>query len=287
MEKLDGKLLSSKIKDEVKAVSDSYYKTPILAVITVGDDEASKVYVNNKRKACEYVGMSMMHFRYSESDKEESIIKKIKELNKDNTVNGIILQLPVPKGFDENKLINTISPQKDVDGLTFISQGKLLNGVETFVPCTPKGIIELLDYYKIDLEGKHVVVVGRSNLVSKPVMLECLKRNATISMCHSKTKNLSDYTKTADVLIVATGKKYLIDSKMVKDGVIIIDVGITREDGKLYGDVNPDVESKASYLTPVPGGVGPMTVAMLLKNTMIAYQNQNDHEDLGPTLKLK
>jgi len=276
MEKLDGKLLSNKIKDEVKALADSYHQTPILAVITIGENSASEVYVKNKRLACEYVGMSMMHFRYTENDKEEKIIKKIKELNRDKSVNGIILQLPIPNSFNERTIINTISSEKDVDGLTDISQGRLLNNEEAFVPCTPKGIIELLDHYKINLEGKHVVIVGRSNLVGKPLMIECLKRNATVSICHSKTKNLKEYTTSADILVVAVGKKYLIDESMVKKDSVIIDVGINREDGKIYGDVNPNVISKVSYLSPVPGGVGPMTVCMLLKNTMIAYLNQNN-----------
>ena len=276
MEKLDGKLLSAKIKDEVKAESDNYKQTPILAVVTVGDDEASKVYVENKRKACEYCDMSMMHFSYDEKTSESKIIKKIKELNKDSNVNGIILQLPIPKKYNTMKILNTISPLKDVDGLTDISQGKLLTGEETFIPCTPKGILEIFDYYKIELEGKHVVVVGRSELVGKPIMLECIKRNATVTMCHSKTVNLKKYTKDADILIVAVGKKHLIDKTMIKEGAVIIDVGITRIEGKIYGDVNPNVEAKASYVTPVPGGVGPMTVAMLLKNTLIAYKLQND-----------
>ena len=287
MEKLDGKLLSSKIKDEVKALADAYKQTPILAVITIGNDEASKVYVKNKRIACEQVGMSMMHFSYDSNYSEEKIIKKIKELNKDSSVNGIILQLPVPDNFNEKELINTISPEKDVDGLTYISQGKLLNNEDTFVPCTPKGIIELLDYYNIQIEGKHVVVIGRSNLVSKPVLLECLKRNATVTMCHSRTQDLEYYTKSADILIVAVGKKYLIDKDMVKENAVIVDVGITRENGKIYGDVNPNVESVASFVTPVPGGVGPMTVSMLLKNTMTAYLNQNGIKEVGPTLSLK
>ena len=278
MELLDGKLLSSKIKDEVKAGADSYHLTPILAVITIGDDEASKVYVENKRKACEYVGMSMMHFDYADCVKESVVIRKIKELNKDKTVSGIILQLPLPKGFDEKKILNTINPLKDVDGLTELSQGKLLMGEDCFIPCTPKGILEIFDYYKIDLEGKHVVIVGRSNLVGKPLMIECIKRNATVTMCHSKTQDLAHYTKDADILVVAVGKKYLIDKTMVKKGVVIIDVGITRIEKKIYGDVNPDVESVASYLTPVPGGVGPMTVAMLMKNTLIAYKKLNDPE---------
>ena len=279
MERLDGKLLSAKIKDEVKAGADSYKQTPILAVLTIGDDEASKVYVENKRKACEYCGMSMMHFDYADCVKESVVIKKIKELNKDKSVNGIILQLPIPKRFNTKKILNTISPDKDVDGLTDISQGKIMGGNATFIPCTQKGILEIFDHYKIDLEGRHVVVIGRSDLVGKPIMLECINRNATVTMCHSKTKDLKKYTKDADVLIVAVGHKHLIDKSMIKEGAVIIDVGINRIDGKIYGDVNHDVEEKASYVTPVPGGVGPMTVAMLLKNTFIGYKKQNNIED--------
>lgn len=278
MKLLDGKLLSNKIKDEVKARCESYYKTPILAVISIGNNEESEIYINNKRKACEYIGMSMLHLRFDNNTKEEKIIKKIKSLNKDKSINGIIVQLPIDKKYDENKIVNSISPSKDVDGLTSISLGKLINNEETFVPCTPKGIIELLDYYKINLEGKHVVIVGRSNLVGKPLMIECLKRNATVSICHSKTDNLSAYTKIADVLIVCAHKKYLIDYTMIKKDAIIIDVGINKEEGKIFGDVNPNVEKKASFITPVPGGVGPMTVSMILKNTMIAYEMQNKEE---------
>lgn len=278
MELLDGKLLSAKIKDEIKMDADQYHLTPILAVITIGDDEASKIYVDNKRKACEYVGISMMHFDYADCVKESVVIKKIQELNKDKTVSGIILQLPLPEGYDSKKIINNISPLKDVDGLTELSQGRLLNNQDGFVPCTPKGIIEIFDYYKINLEGKHVVVVGRSKLVGRPTMVECLKRNATVTICHSKTKDLAHYTKDADILIVAVGKKHLINASMVKKGVVIIDVGISRVDGKIYGDVNPNTYDLASFVTPVPGGVGPMTVAMLMKNTLIAYKKVNNIE---------
>ena len=278
MELLDGKLLSAKIKDEIKMDADQYHLTPILAVITIGDDEASKIYVDNKRKACEYVGISMMHFDYADCVKESVVIKKIQELNKDKTVSGIILQLPLPEGYDSKKIINNISPLKDVDGLTELSQGRLLNNQDGFVPCTPKGIIEIFDYYKINLEGKHVVVVGRSKLVGRPTMVECLKRNATVTICHSKTKDLAHYTKDADILIVAVGKKHLINASMVKKGVVIIDVGISRVDGKIYGDVNPNTYDLPSFVTPVPGGVGPMTVAMLMKNTLIAYKKVNNIE---------
>ena len=276
---LDGKNLSAKIKDEVLAGASSYKKTPVLAVISIGENEASKIYIRNKMKACEYVGISFLHIHYNENESEDKIIKKIKSLNKDANVNGIMIQLPLPEKFNTDKLLNTISDDKDVDGLGFLTQGKMFNKKPSFIPCTPKGIIEILDYYKIDLEGKHVVVVGRSNLVGKSVMIECLNRNATCTICHSKTKDLGYFTKQADVLIVAVGKKNLIDKSMVKDGVIIIDVGINRDGDKICGDVNPNVSDKCSYLTPVPGGVGPMTVSMLLKNTLIAYKKQNGIED--------
>lgn len=277
---LDGKSLSAKIKDELKGNINSYVQTPILAVITIGDDAASEVYVKNKRKACEYVGMSFLHLDYASCVKEEVVIKKIKQLNKDKSINGIILQLPIPDNFNVSKIINTIDPSKDVDGLTNTQAGKLIQNEKCLMPCTPKGIMEILKEYKIELEGKHVVIVGRSILVGKPLMLECINKNATVTMCHSKTRDLKSYTKDADILIVAAGKKYLIDKTMIKKGSIIIDVGINRENGKLFGDVNPNVEEVCGYLTPVPGGVGPMTVAMLLKNTFEAYKNQNGIIDM-------
>ena len=277
---LDGKSLSAKIKDELKGNINSYVQTPILAVITIGDDAASEVYVKNKRKACEYVGMSFLHLDYASCVKEEVVIKKIKQLNKDKSINGIILQLPIPDNFNVSKIINTIDPSKDVDGLTNTQAGKLIQNEKCLMPCTPKGIMEILKEYKIELEGKHVVIVGRSILVGKPLMLECINKNATVTMCHSKTRDLKSYTKDADILIVAAGKKHLIDKTMIKKGSVIIDVGINREDGKLFGDVNPNVEEVWGYLTPVPGGVGPMTVAMLLKNTFEAYKNQNGIIDM-------
>ena len=275
MQILDGKGLSAKIKDDLKNEMDAYVQTPILAVISIGDNEASKVYIKNKKIACEYVGMSFIHISYPDSIDEKKVIKKIKDLNKDKNINGIILQLPIPKHYNAEEIINAIDPEKDVDGLTNISKGRLFNNCDSIVPCTPKGIIELLDYYKIPIASKNVVIVGRSNLVSKPLFIEFLKRDATVTMCHSKTKDLKEHTKNADILVVATGNKYLIDKSMVKKDSVIIDVGINREDGKLYGDVNPNVEEVCSYLTPVPGGVGPMTVVMLLKNTFEAYKKQN------------
>lgn len=276
MEILNGKDLSAKIKDEIKCASEEHTQTPILAVITIGDDAASAVYVRNKKKACEYVGFSFMHFDYLSEVKESVVIRKIKELNRDKTVNGILLQLPIPEHFNLEKIINTIDPRKDVDGLTTTNMGKLLSGNYGMIPCTPRGILEILDYYNVSLEGKNVCVIGRSHLVGKPIAMLCCDRNATVSICHSKTKNLKDYTSKADILIVAVGKKWLIDKSMIKKDAVIIDVGINSVEGKLYGDVNPNVEEKCSMLTPVPGGVGPMTVACLLKNTYQAYKEMND-----------
>lgn len=280
MEIMDGKNLSNIIKDDLRKEISMYVQTPILAVITIGDDEASKVYVNNKRKSCEQVGISFMHFDYLSEVKESVVINKIKELNKDVSVNGIIVQLPIPDNFNVDKIINTIDVSKDVDGLTNESKIRRMNNKSSLIPCTTKGILELLDYYKINMESKRVVVVGRSELVGTPTYQECLKRNATVTICHSKTKDLGSITKEADILIVATGHKYLIDKNMIKEGCVIIDVGISRDNGKLYGDVNPNVSGKCSYLTPVPGGVGPMTVVMLLKNTFIAYKSQHGVKDV-------
>lgn len=280
MEIMDGKNLSNIIKDDLRKEISMYVQTPILAVITIGDDEASKVYVNNKRKSCEQVGISFMHFDYLSEVKESVVINKIKELNKDVSVNGIIVQLPIPDHFNVDKIINTIDVSKDVDGLTNESKARRMNNKESLIPCTTKGILELLDYYKINIESKRVVVVGRSELVGTPTYQECLKRNATVTICHSKTIDLGSITKEADILIVATGHKYLIDKNMIKEGCAIIDVGISRDNGKLYGDVNPNVSDKCSYLTPVPGGVGPMTVVMLLKNTFIAYKSQHGVKDV-------
>lgn len=279
MNKIDGRGLSAKIKDELKGRIESYVKKPILAVITVGDDEASKIYVDNKRRTAEYVCMSFLHIKFNDGEKEQTVIEKIKELNNDKSINGIIVQLPLPKGYNEDKIINTIDYTKDVDGLTEISMSKLLIGSPSFIPCTTRGIMEIFDYYKIDLEGKNVVIVGRSNLVGKPTFIEFLKRNATVTLCHSKTKDLKSFTKKADILVVACGKKYLIDKSMVKKEAVIIDVGINRVDGKIYGDVNPNVENYVSYITPVPGGVGPMTVVCLLQNTFEAYKLQNGIKD--------
>lgn len=268
---LDGKNLSAKIKDEIKGNVESYKETPVLAVVTIGDDPASKIYVNNKKKACEYVGMSFLHLSFDETVSEEKVIKKIKELNKDKFINGIIVQLPLPKKFNEDRIVNTVDINKDVDGFR--------NG-SAFVPPVAYGVMEIFDYYKINLEGKNVVVIGRSKAVGIPMVRECLKRNATVTICHSKTENLKQYTKNADILIVAAGKKNIISKSMIKKDAVIIDVGINRANKKICGDVNPNVMDKCSYLTPVPGGVGPMTVVMLVKNTFKAYKKQNGIIDM-------
>ncbi|MGM9878133.1 MAG: bifunctional 5,10-methylenetetrahydrofolate dehydrogenase/5,10-methenyltetrahydrofolate cyclohydrolase [Bacilli bacterium] len=276
---LNGKELSAKLKDELKGKIASHIQTPILAVITIGDDEASKIYVKNKKRECEYVGISFLHFDYVYNVKESVVLNKIKELNKDKSINGILLQLPIPDNYDVNKLLNAIDPIKDVDGLTLLNKGKLIEGSDGIIPCTPKGIMELFNHYKIELEGKNVVVIGRSKLVGFPVAIECMKRNATVTVCHSKTKELSFYTSNADIIITACGKKWLIDKGMIKKDVVIIDVGIIREENHIYGDVNPDVKELCSAMSPVPGGVGPMTVISLLINTYESYKVMNGIKD--------
>lgn len=272
---LDGKQVSTIIKQELKKEIKSFMIKPCLAVIQIGNDEASNVYINSKQKSCEEVGIWFKHIKYDSFTEELEIINKIKELNNDEYVDGILLQLPVPDKFDSKKLIKYISSAKDVDGLNDINVGKLVNGKKCLVSCTPSGIIELLNHYNIDLVGKNVVIIGRSNLVGKPLVSLFLNNDATVTICHSKTINLEKHTKEADILVAAIGKKHFIKEHMVKDNAIVIDVGINREEGRLYGDVDFDnVSKKASYITPVPGGIGPMTVAMLLKNVVKSYKNK-------------
>lgn len=264
---LNGKELSNKIKEDLKLKISKLDKKPHLVVIQVGNLEASNIYVNSKRKSCEEVRINFTHIKFEENVEENIVIDKINELNVSD-VDGILLQLPLPKQLDENKILNMINPNKDVDGLTEVNMGKLFKGNNNFVPCTALGIIELLKYYKIDLNC-HAVVIGRSNLVSKPVTQLLLQENATITECHSYTKDLEKYTKQADILIVAAGVKDLIKPNMIKEDAVVIDVGISRVDGKIYGDVEKE-NLNCSY-TPVPGGVGPMTVAMLLCNVYQSY----------------
>ena len=277
MSNIDGKIISTKIKEELKAEIKTYMIKPCLAVIRIGNDEASNVYISAKQKACSEVGIYLKHIKFDEDSREIEIINKIIELNNDEYVHGILLQLPIPEKFNEEKLINYISRNKDVDGLTDINVGKLINNKKCLVSCTPQGIIKLLEESDVSIPGKNVVIVGRSKLVGKPLISLFLNNDATVTVCHSKTNNLKEFTKNADILVVAVGKKHLITEDMVKKDSVVIDVGINRIDGKLYGDVDyENVKNKVSLITPVPGGVGPMTVAMLLCNVNTVYKNLNN-----------
>ena len=280
MEKIiNGKEISKKIKEEIKKEVGGFPSKPSLVVIQVGNDEASNIYINTKKKACIEVGIKVYHLKYNENVAEEFLIEKIKKLNNDQKIDGILLQLPLPQNLNATKIIKHIDPSKDVDGLTSANIGKLMNNSNGLIPCTPLGIMELLKAYDVKIEGKHVVIVGRSTLIGKPLISLFLNNNATITICHSKTKNLSEYTKQADILVVAVGKKHLINRNMIKEGVIIIDVGINRVANKLYGDVDfSNVLDKVSLITPVPGGVGPMTVTMLLKNVVNRYKKRHHSE---------
>ena len=267
---LDGKKLRDKIFEELKAKVDEMPVKPSLAVILAGDDPSSKIYVNNKKKCAEKLGINSVVITYPSTVTENELLEKIKELNDDKHITAILVQLPLPVHIDKFKIIDAIAPEKDVDGLTPYNSGKLFSGEKPYVyPCTPKGILLLLDEYGIEIEGRHAVVIGRSNLVCKPVAQMLLDRNATVTMCHSKTKNLPDITKTADILISAVGKK-VVGENMLKNNCVVIDVGIFRdENGKISGDVDFETVSKsASYISPVPGGVGPMTIASLMLNTV-------------------
>ena len=267
---LDGKNLRDKIFCDLKAKLDKMPKKPTLAVILVGDNPASQIYVRNKKRTAENLGINSLVINYPSDVSENELLVKIDELNNDNSVTAILVQLPLPEHINKFKVLDSISPKKDVDGLTPYNSGKLFAGEEPYVyPCTPKGILLLLDEYNIELNGKHVVVIGRSNLVGKTVAQMLLKRNATVTMCHSHTKNLSEITKTADIVVSAVGKN-VIGEKMLKSDCVVIDVGIFRDvEGKVRGDVDFESVSKiAAYISPVPGGVGPMTIASLMLNTV-------------------
>lgn len=267
---LDGKKLRDKIFEDLKTKLDKMEKKPTLAVILVGENPASQIYVRNKKKTAEKLGINSISIEYPSDITESELLQKIEELNNDENVTAILVQLPLPEHINKNKVIDKILPQKDVDGLTPYNLGKLFSGEEPYVyPCTPKGILLLLDEYNIELEGRHVVVVGRSNLVGKPVAQLFLKRNATVTMCHSHTKNLANITKTADIVVSAVGKN-VIGEKMLKSNCVVVDVGIFKdENGKISGDVDFENVSKvAAYISPVPGGVGPMTIASLMLNTV-------------------
>lgn len=276
---IDGKKISQELKDELKEKVAKYKEEGVeitLAVIQVGNDKASSVYVGNKKKACEYIGINSLSYELEESTTEEELLNLIKELNNRKDVNGILVQLPLPKHIDEDKVIETIDAKKDVDGFHPMSVGALSIGKKGFISCTPYGIIELLKRSNIDIDGKECVVIGRSNIVGKPMSMLLLRENATVTVAHSHTKNLKEVAKRADILVVAIGKPQFINSEYVKEGAVVIDVGIHRdENNKLCGDVDyEDVFPHASAITPVPGGVGPMTIAMLMKNCVNAVEIQ-------------
>lgn len=276
---IDGKELAKnirlKLKDEVTELKNADIK-PKLAVIMVGDDKASKVYVRNKSKACEEVGIEYEENILPASTKMEELLELIEKLNNDTTIHGILVQSPLPEGLDANIAFRTISPKKDVDGFNPINVGKLSLNQDCFVSCTPFGIIKMLEAYNIPIEGAHAVIIGRSNIVGKPLAKCLLNKNATVTVCHSKTKNLKEITKQADILIAAIGKPKFVTEDMVKEGATVIDVGINRmDDGKLLGDTDfENIKEKVSYITPVPGGVGPMTIAMLMHNVVKAAKQQ-------------
>lgn len=275
---IDGKNLAKKVrlelKDEVIKLKDMGIN-PKLAVIMVGDDKASKVYVKNKSKACEEVGIQYEEHLLNADIEMDELLSIIDELNNRQDIHGILLQSPIPKHLDINKAFNRINYNKDVDGFNPINVGKLVIGQDTFISCTPFGVMKMFEEYGIDIEGKNAVVIGRSNIVGKPLAQCLLSKNATVTICHSKTKNINEITKKADIVITALGKPGFLKADMIKDGAIVIDVGINRTDeGKIIGDVDFDnVSKKASYITPVPGGVGPMTIAMLMTNVVKAAKN--------------
>ena len=272
---LDGKAVSQRIKDELKdEVADlkEKGKSVGLAVIIVGDDPASRIYVNNKKKACEYIGIHSEEYALAENTSEEELKSLIERLNGDSKINGILVQLPLPEHINEEAVINTISPKKDVDAFHPENVGKIMIGDYDFLPCTPAGVMELISESGIDIEGKNCVVVGRSNIVGKPQAMLLLHKNGTVTICHSRTKDLAAITRTADILVAAVGVPQMIKGDMIKEGAVVIDVGMNRlENKKLVGDVDfEECEKKAAAITPVPGGVGPMTIAMLMKNTVNA-----------------
>lgn len=276
---MDGKQLAKKIRTNLKKECEELKEkgiNPKFAVIMVGNDSASKIYVKSKSKACEEIGIEFEEFLLSEDTTQEKLENLIEELNQNKKVHGILVQSPIPKHLDVNRAFEKIAPEKDVDGFNSVNVGKLALNRDTFVSCTPYGIMKIFEEYQIDLTGKEVVIVGRSNIVGKPLIQCILSKNGTVTVCHSKTKNLAEHTKRADVLIAAIGKPHFITADMVKENAVVIDVGINRtEEGKILGDVEFEtVEKKVEYITPVPGGVGPMTIAMLMNNVIKAARNQ-------------
>lgn len=278
---IDGKAISANVKAQVKAEADKLKEQGIeigLAVVIVGNNPASRVYVNNKKKACAEVGFNSYEYALPEETTQEELLDLVKKLNEDDKVNGILVQLPLPKHIDENAVINTIRPEKDVDAFHPENVGHIMIGDFNFLPCTPAGVMEMLAQSGIETEGKDCVVIGRSNIVGKPMAMLLLHKNATVTICHSRTKNLAEICRKADILVAAVGRAKFVTADMIKDGAVVIDVGMNRlESGKLCGDVDYDgCFEKAGYITPVPGGVGPMTIAMLMKNTLTSAKVKNN-----------
>ena len=271
---IDGKLVSEKIRNVIKEkaqrIQKEFSRVPGLAAVLVGEDPASQIYVRNKRRSCEDVGIYSEEHKLSESTTQGELLSLIDKLNNDNKINGILVQLPLPSHINESLVLNSVSPEKDVDGFHPINAGYLFEGQPKFIPCTPHGIIKMLEFYNVEIEGKNAVVLGRSNIVGKPAAILLLQKNATVTICHSRTRNLNEVLKNADIIVAAIGKAHFVKKEMVKEGAVIIDVGINRlENGKLAGDVDFDgVREVCSLITPVPGGVGPMTITMLLWNTL-------------------
>ena len=277
---IDGKLVSAAVKErvanEVKELNQKGISV-CLAVILVGSDPASQIYVANKKKPCEQLGIISKEYLLPEATTQDELLALVNKLNNDKTVNGLLCQLPLPKGLNEKAVIAAINPEKDVDAFHPVNVGKIMIGDYDFLPCTPAGVMEMLSFYNIDVCGKECVVIGRSNIVGKPMGMLLLHKNGTVTICHSRTQNLSEVTAKADILVAAVGKAKFVTADMVKQGAVVIDVGMNREDGKLCGDVDFDaVSQKASYITPVPGGVGPMTIATLMQNTLTAAKRQNN-----------
>lgn len=281
---LDGKAVSQRVKDDLKKETEKFVKdngfAPGLAVVIVGNDPASRVYVNSKKRACEEIGYYSEEHALCESTTEDELLNLVERLNNDDKIHGILVQLPLPKHINEETIINAINPKKDVDAFHPVNVGKIMIGNFDFLPCTPAGVMELIKESGISLEGKNCVVIGRSNIVGKPQAMLLLHKNATVTICHSKTKNLKEIAQTADVLVVAVGRAQMITGDYIKEGAVVIDVGMNRlENKKLVGDVDFESASKkASYITPVPGGVGPMTIAMLMKNTLTAAKKSAENK---------
>ena len=282
MQIIDGKKVSAEVKEEVRKQVEQLQAehgiTPGLAVVIVGDDPASRVYVNNKKKACEVVGFKSEEYALPAQTTQEELLELVHTLNEKKDINGILVQLPLPKHLDDKAVIEAINPQKDVDAFHAVNVGKIMLGEYDFLPCTPAGVMEMLHNYNIDVNGKNCVVIGRSNIVGKPMAMLLLHENATVTICHSRTQNLAEVCARADILVAAVGKPKFVTPDMVKEGAVVIDVGMDRdENGKLCGDVDFEAaKEKCSYITPVPGGVGPMTIAMLMKNTIKAAKIQNN-----------